>query len=75
MNAIWPGDDRYEGAMASAKEEYEIWLNRNKADFVIAKKAEKAVAKDDFDLDEFDPYNAEMDGWSESDWADEMNYN
>jgi len=75
MNAIWPGDDLYEGVMEAAKTEYEIWLNRNKADFVIAKKAEKAVAKDDFDLDEFDPYNAEMDGWNESEWATEMNYN
>jgi hypothetical protein len=75
MNAIWPGDDRYEGAMEAAKEEYEIWLNRNKADFVIAKKAEKVKNVDDFDLDEFDPYNAELDGWSEKEWADEMNYN
>ena len=75
MNAIWPGDDLYEDVMASAKEEYEIWLNRNKTDFVIAKKAEKAVEKDEFDLDEFDPYNAEVDGWNDSELDDEVDYN
>lgn len=74
MRAIWPGDEIYEEVMEAAKNEYEAWLNRNKADFVIAKKAEKVAKVEDFEED-FDPYNPELDGWSEKDWEGEMNFN
>jgi hypothetical protein len=54
MRAIWPGDTLYEEVMEAAKTEYEIWLNRNKTDFVIAKKTETIVSMDDFELDDFE---------------------
>jgi hypothetical protein len=73
MTAIWPGHEDYEAVMEAAKEEYEVWLNRNKTDFVIAKKAEKVAKVEDFE-DDFDPYNPEMDGWSEKDCEGEVNF-
>ena len=54
MRAIWPGHEDYEAVMEAAKEEYNVWLNRNKTDFVIAKKVEKVVDLDAFELDDFE---------------------
>jgi hypothetical protein len=60
MRAIWPGDTLYEEVMEAAKTEYEVWLNRNKTDFVIAKKTEKIVSMDDFELDDFEGFDVSL---------------
>jgi hypothetical protein len=60
MTAIWPGHEDYEAVMEAAKDEYEVWLNRNKVEFVIAKKVEKVAKEEDFELDDFEGFAVPM---------------